>query len=96
VAAADPGRAERITRLLTGEAKATAPAEVATVMAATAPDRAGRLIDVAEHIAQSITDAEWKARTLAEVAMALEATDKAFRATADIAEAERVAQSITN
>jgi hypothetical protein len=72
--------------------KAGALVEVATALAATDPDGA-------ERIAQSITDEEsdegWKAWTLSEVAAALAATDPA-RAARLLADAERIAQSITH
>jgi truncated hemoglobin YjbI len=97
LAATDPDRAERIaqsiSQSITSEfSKGEALAHVARALAATDPDRA-------ERIAQSITSGDLEARSKAEalayVARALAATDpqRAARLSAD---AERIAQSITN
>jgi hypothetical protein len=96
VAATDPGRAarlladaERIASSITVESwKVGALSDVAKAVAATDPGRA-------ERIAKSITVESWKVGALSGVAEVVAATDPG-RAARLLADAERIASSITN
>jgi hypothetical protein len=82
-------RAEHAAQSITKEYwKASALANIVEKLAATDPDRA-------ERIAQLITDDNSRVSALANVADAVVATDR-DRAVGLIADAERVARSITN
>jgi glycogen debranching enzyme len=77
----------RVVQAVQSHRTLSALSSIAAALAPTDPDRAARLFTDAERIANSITDAFWKAGALIDVAKAVAPTDPD--------RAERIANSIT-